>query len=305
MRGIHGRWLASWLAAGVWLAVSAAVSAAAQAPAAGAAALQAQFGALAGRPGLGGLPLHVQASELEGVVSGEVQAVFARGFDEMIGLLRSGGQWCEVVVLHPNVKACTHEPSGERERIVFYTGYKYYQPARLSRRHQYYLHVERHEPGYLLARLWPEPDKLMAGAEPAVIEVVALGRDRAGLRVYYHQRLSTWARLAAKAYFATLGRDKPGFTVLGHDADGKPVHVHGLVGAIERNIVRYFLAIQTHLDAHDTAPDDEHRFSHWFALTERYALQLHEMEKDSYLETKRKERAQQRLLQRELNTSVP
>jgi hypothetical protein len=271
----------------------------------GAAALKQKFAVLAGRPGLGDMPLHVRANDQEGVVSGEVHAVFARGFDDVTGLLRHGGEWCEVVTLHPNVKACTHAPSGERERIVFYTGLKNYQPAHLSRKHQYQLHIDRHEPGYLLARLWPEADELMAGAEPAVIEVVALGDSRTGLHVYYHQRLSTWARLAAKAYFATLGRDKVGFTVLGYDRDGKPEYVSGLVGAIERSIVRYFLAIQTQLDMNDTLVDaDVRRHEHWFALTERYPRQLHEMQKDSYLETKRREREQQKLLQKELIASI-
>jgi hypothetical protein len=271
----------------------------------GAAALKRQFAALAGRPGLGGMPLHVRANEQEDVISSEVHAEFARGFDDVSSLLRHGGEWCEVVTLHPNVKACTHEPSGARERIVFYTGLKSYQPAHLSRKHQYHLQVDRHEAGYLLARLWPEADELMAGAEPAVIEVVALGDNRTGLRVYYHQRLSTWARLAANTYFATLGRDKVGFTVLGNDQDNKPVHVRGLVGAIERSIVRYFLAFQTQLDVNYTLADaDERRYAHWFELTERYPRQLHEMEKESYLETKRRECEQQKLLQKELIAGI-
>lgn len=294
---------ALWLAAGVWLMSPTMAS---QGAAAGAAGLQTQFQSLDVRLGLGGQPLHVRATEQDSVVSGEIHAVFARSFDEVAGLLRHGGDWCEVVVLHPNVKACTHEPSGERERLVFYTGLKYYQPARLSRKHNFTLHVERRETGYLLARLWPDPDKLMDGAEPAVIEAVALDKGRTGLRIYYRQRLSVWARMAAATYFATFGRDKVGFTVLGRGPDGKPAYVHGLVGAIERSIMRYFLAIQTHLDVRDTAAEEgeQQRLAHWFALTERYPLQLYEMEKASYLDLKQREREQQRQLQMELTARI-
>jgi hypothetical protein len=297
---------ARWLVAGLGLVSSALL--AAQGPVAGAAGLRVQFQSLTldVRPGLGGQPLHVRVTEQDNVVSGEVHAVFAHGFDEVAGLLRHGGDWCEVVVLHPNVKACTHAPSGERERLVFYTGFKYYQPARLSRKHNFTLHVEQREKGYLLARLWPDPDKLMDGAEPAVIEAVALDKGHTGLRIYYRQRLSVWARMAAATYFATFGRDKVGFTVLDSGPDGRPAYVHGLVGAIERSIMRYFLAIQTHLDVRDTAAGDreQQRLAHWFALTERYPLQLYEMERASYIELKQREREQQRQLQMELKANV-
>ena len=48
---------------------------------------------------------------------------------------------------------------------------------------------------------------------------------------------------------ATLGRDKVGFSVVGRAADGRPVHVEGLRGAVERNTLRYYLAVESYLGA--------------------------------------------------------
>lgn len=270
---------------------------------AGAERLAERIQTLSARPGLGGLPLYTETEVGEGVAGAEAVAVIGRGFSQVTALLGNGGTWCEVVALHPNIKACVHEPAGDRQRIVFYTGTRYFQPARLSRAHSYDLEVDRHGAGYFLARLWPGPEKLADGARPALIEAVDLGDGRSGLRVYYRQTLSTWARMAAAAYFATFGRGKVGFSTHGADRDGNPIYADGMRGAIERNVVRYFLAIETHLEAGEADPASrfEQRLANWYARTEYYARQLHEQDREDYLDTKKHEQAQQAVLQREID----
>jgi hypothetical protein len=82
-----------------------------------------------------------------------------------------------------------------------------------------------------------------------------------------------------------------GFSVVARRPDGRPVYVGGLRGMVERNTMRYYLAVEAYLGASDVpAPErPEKRLRDWFAATERYALQLHEMERDDYLEMKRRE----------------
>jgi hypothetical protein len=55
--------------------------------------------------------------------------------------------------------------------------------------------------------------------------------------------------------------------------------------------MRYFLCIDTYLGAYSApaAEQVEKRLHDWYAATERYALQLHELEQNEYLEMKRKE----------------
>jgi hypothetical protein len=107
-------------------------------------------------------------------------------------------------------------------------------------------------------------------------------------------------RLAMKIYLATAGRDKVGFTVIGTQPDGQPNYIGGVRGVVERNTMRYFLAIDAYLTALSApAPARlETRLQNWYDATENYARQLHDVDRNAYLEMKRREyRRQQAALQ--------
>ena len=59
--------------------------------------------------------------------------------------------------------------------------------------------------------------------------------------------------------------------------------------------MRYYLAIDAYLSAYTLPPGEqfEKRIRDWYASTERYAPQLHEMDQADYLEMKRKEMRRQ------------
>jgi len=99
------------------------------------------------------------------------------------------------------------------------------------------------------------------------------------------------ARLALQAYLSTLGSGKVGFSVIDKRPDGTPVYVGSVRGVVERNTMRYYLAIDSYLGALAVPPAQqvEKRLRDWFTATERYALQLHEMSEAEYLDMKRKE----------------
>lgn len=262
------------------------------------------FRPVVAQPGLGGLPLHAKVSVADNVVDSDTLAVVARPAAQVMALLGSARGWCEINLLQPNVKACAVEPSADGQRILIHVGTKYFQPVELTPlKKSFELRVERRESGYLAVRLWPEPERLAEGARPALIEVVALDGKRTGLRMRNHDPLSTGERLLSAGYFTTVGRDKVGFSTAGVDADGKPALVGGLVGGIERNIVRHFLAIETLLDAnaYGAGLPLERRLSHWFALTERHARQLHELDWADYRDIKRREYAQSDELQKSID----
>jgi hypothetical protein len=107
------------------------------------------------------------------------------------------------------------------------------------------------------------------------------------------------ARLAMQAYLATAGRDKVGFSITGKGEDGKPIYIDGVRGVVERNTMRYYLAIEAYLGAMGGPAGErqEKRLRTWFDATERYARQLHEMERDEYLTMKRSEVQRQRAAQ--------
>ena len=111
------------------------------------------------------------------------------------------------------------------------------------------------------------------------------------IHLSYSYAYGVMARLATEAYFSTSGSDKVGFTITGKRSDGKPVYVDPMRGALERNTMRYYLALDAYLDTLSAPPQEqfEKRLRRWFASTERYPLQLHEVTQGDYLDMKRKE----------------
>ena len=107
----------------------------------------------------------------------------------------------------------------------------------------------------------------------------------------YSYGYGTLSQMAMQAYLATAGAAKVGFTVEGRDESGRPVYVRGMRGVMERNTMRYFLAIDAYLHSLAVpAPSRiESRLAQWFDTTERYARQLHERERDEYVAMKRRE----------------
>ena len=124
-----------------------------------------------------------------------------------------------------------------------------------------------------------------------MFEAIPLQRDQTFVHLTYSYTFGMMAKLAMQAYLSTVGSDKVGFTVLNKTADGKAVHVRGVRGVLERNTMRYYLAIDAYLGAFATPPAQqlEKRLRDWFALTERYPLQLHELEQKEYLAMKQSE----------------
>ena len=64
--------------------------------------------------------------------------------------------------------------------------------------------------------------------------------------------------------------------------------------------MRYYLAIDAYLGAAAAAPSATDRFDEslerWFTATERYAPQLHEVERDAYVTMKRREYLRQQIV---------
>ena len=112
--------------------------------------------------------------------------------------------------------------------------------------------------------------------------------------------------MALAGYFATRGSGKVGFSVVGEDGSGDPVYVDGLRGLVERNAVRYQLAIEAYLDTM-RAPEEqrfERRISRWFDLTRPHRRQLFEIEEHEYIANKRREHSDQLRLQRALEQTT-
>lgn len=78
-----------------------------------------------------------------------------------------------------------------------------------------------------------------------------------------------------------------------------PAYIGGVRGLIERNTMRYYLAIDSFIGAERALPaaQFESRLQNWFTATERYPQQLHEMDRGEYLDMKRAEYLRQQTVQ--------
>jgi hypothetical protein len=130
------------------------------------------------------------------------------------------------------------------------------------------------------------------------LEAVELPGQQSFLHLTYAYDVGLAGRLAMQTYLATVGADKVGFTLVSPGGNAPPIHVAGVRGVVERNTMRYYLAIDSYLASQREPPATqlEHRLQSWFSAVERYPRQLHEVERSDYLAMKRAEVLRQQTL---------
>ena len=235
-------------------------------------------------------PLHLESTQNSGDLKGEVYAVVDQPFSVVGEALQGMDHWCDLLILHLNVKSCafTSKPT---DVVSLYVGRKFDQPLEDAYRVNFSYRVAAANAEYLRVQLAADEGPMSTRDYRLVLEAVPLDATRSFIHLSYSYGYGVAARLAMQGYLATVGRDKIGFSIVSKDADGKPVYVDGVRGVVERNTMRYYLAIEAYLGASGSpAPEQqEKRLRDWFAATERHALQLHEMERGEYLDMKRRE----------------
>jgi hypothetical protein len=240
-------------------------------------------------------PLILDSTETPERVHGEIHAVIDYPFDLVKAGLNSPGHWCDVMILHINTKYCraVAGPSGTILRV--HIGRKTPQDLADSERLDFVYHLVVATPDYLEITLNAEQGPLRTSDYRIRMKAVALPNARTFFYLSYSYAADLSGRLAMEVYLATIGSDKLGFTVVGTLADGQPEFIGGTRGVVERNTMRYYLAIDSYLQAERAAPADrlEKRLQTWFTAVEKYPRQLHEMERAPYLEMKRAEVARQ------------
>ena len=90
----------------------------------------------------------------------------------------------------------------------------------------------------------------------------------------------------------------------GKDRKGNPVYIGGQRGAIERNAVRYYFAIQSFMNTlrYPEKIRFRMRIIQWYDLTIRYRKQLFDLDRNDYLVFKTMEHVNQVKLQRSVGT---
>jgi hypothetical protein len=238
-----------------------------------------------------GRPLHLDSKEGADSVAGDIHAVVGFPFGAVATALARPESWCDILLLVFNIKQCRNEGSGLDVRI----GRKHDQPLEQAYRVAFDFQVAAREPGYLAVNLAAPEGPVGTRDYRIRLEALPLGNEGTFLRFAYSYGFGFAGRLAMKAYLGTAGADKVGFTQVGQSGDGAPRLVGGMRGVVERNAMRYYLAIESHLGALSAPPAQrfERAMRAWFTATERYKRQLHEIDEAEYLAMKRKEYSRQ------------
>jgi hypothetical protein len=279
--GISTRHLAGSVLAGLGLAV-----AAAEPPAGDAGGLQRKYGEL--REELErspfGRPLHLDSSEGEGTLRGDVHARVRHPFPKVRDSLAEAGQWCDVLTLPFNVQKC--EARGDA--VSVYIGRKPDAPLEEATRLDLRFTVLAQSDGLLRVQLAAPTGPAGTRDYRIVFEAVPIAAGGTFVHLGYGYGHGVLSRMAIQAYLATSGADKVGFSVAGRDGEGNPRLIGGMRGILERNTMRYFLAIDAFLDSLDAPDASRHRvrLEKWFKAVDRYPRQLREMSLERYLALK-------------------
>lgn len=238
-------------------------------------------------------PLYLSSREEKRRVEGDIFAEIPGSLSEVTAAFKSASTVCDLVILHLNVRAC--RPSGREgnESVTIALGPKRAMTSGELYHITYSLRIEAAEPAYFKATMQAPKGPLGTQDYRIVFEAMPIGGKQSFVHFGYAYGYGTVAKMAMDLYLSTAGRNKIGFTIIGHGADGKPIHVGGERGSLERNVMRYYLALLAYssVTAGTTEERMNMRLRKWFALTERYPAQLHELDLAEYLAEKRSELA--------------
>ena len=252
-------------------------------------------------------PLVLASIETPQQVSGEIYAVIDHPFSAVSTGLNNPDGWCDLMSLPMNTKYCRAQAVRGGTVLKVNIGRKTAESLQDASRIEFKYAVMAQTAQYLDIRLDAKDGPMGTSdyriAFKAVPLTSAVDMPGASAKTFIHLTYSysvnLAARLAMQTYLATIGRNKVGFTKLGQKSDGTPRYIEGVRGVVERNTMRYCLAIESYLDAasEPTPLALEKRLQSWFTASERYPLQLHELERGAYMAMKRDEYVRQQSTQ--------
>lgn len=240
-------------------------------------------------------PLYINSEESSDNLKGEIHAVVNHPFAKVSAALNDPAHWCDVLILHINIKYCQAISNKNDTILNVNLGKKYDQPLEDTSRVEFNYREVVSSADYFAIQLNAEKGPLGTSNYRIWIESIPLKNGQTFLHFTYTYSFGLSSRIAMKTYLATIGRDKVGFTrtnkQVGDQTNSQPDYIQGVRGVVERNTMRYYLAIDAYLATLNAPADSmpEKRFVLWYSSNENYPRQLHEVEQEEYMTMKRKE----------------
>ena len=238
-----------------------------------------------------GSPILLNSKTGNTYAQGEVYAVLDAPFAAIEETLSQPAQWCELAILHVNIKTCTYHG----DQLRFFVGRKHYQTPFQAYPLQYQFTKQPSDNHQLNIKLTAPEGPFNTSDYLIQLEAIPINAQTSFIHFQYRYKFGFMAKMAMQTYLATLGRDKVGFTQIGTNDDSEPIYIQGLQGVVERNVMRYIFAIESVLESRNSADEYRHtaQLVHWYAHIQKFPKQLADLTREEYMDNKQRERSNQ------------
>jgi hypothetical protein len=235
-------------------------------------------------------PVVLDSQEQDDIVAGDIFVVSSYPFAVVSSSLNNPDHWCEVMSLHINTKYCRAVVTPTASLLKVYIGKKTPQQLKDATRLEFAYNTVASSPTYFSVQLTSPRGMLGTRDYQISFEAVPLPAGGTFMHLRYSLSMSLLARMAIRTYLATIGSGKVGFTTVGTGRNAEPQYIGGVRALVERNTMRYYLALDSYLATLDVAPSTQlgQRLQSWFSAVEQYP-QLHELDRDQYMSMKHAE----------------
>ncbi len=233
-------------------------------------------------------PLQISSNESVDHLSGDLYGTVHYGLATLNTAVSESERWCEMMLLLSNSKSCRFNPGSKDGRLqVSMSGSKTADTAG-GKTTEFTLQVTTSTVEYLDAALQAVEGPMGTHNISLRLQAIPLSETSTFFHLHYSYDTSWLGRIAMQAYLQTAGRGKVGFSMNSGVQVIGDVHIDGARGVIERNTMRYFLGMDCAM-AYTTQKSPQ-RFNSmaacWYEQVEKYPLQLHEMQRNEYLQMK-------------------
>ncbi|APA86957.1 hypothetical protein BJG93_06665 [Paraburkholderia sprentiae WSM5005] len=248
-------------------------------------------------------PLYLESQELPSALKGDIYGVLNYPFAVVSGALndpaRGPANWCDVLILHLNTQYCHASTSDSGTVLTVNIGKKTEESLSSSYRVQFNYRPVASTQDYFRVELSAATGPLSTKDYRIVLEAIPVGDSRTFIHLTYAYGYGAAGRFAMKTYLATIGSGKVGFSSTPDPSTGETRYIGGVRGLVERNTMRYYLAIDAYLAALSSPPNArlDKRLTDWFDATEQYPRQLHEVSRADYMQMKHDEYQRQQIAQ--------
>lgn len=238
-----------------------------------------------------GRPLYLDSVETSSRVTGNAYAVLEAPFALVSSSFKNPKQLCDLIILHINTKYCRPTLQASPSVLMVNFGKKTAQTLGDTYALEFAMSTSGSNAQFTQVKLNAEKGPLGTSNYGIELAAVALPDGKTFLHLRYSYGFGLAGRMAMQAYLATAGSSKVGFTQIAQADGAQKSYVGGMRGTVERNTMRYYLAIEAYLLSLGAPAADQQnmRLEKWFDSTEQYPLQLHETDKASYMAMKRDE----------------